>query len=316
MASSPIKNVALLGASGIPGPFILKELLASPLNVTVISRVDSKATFPPGTTVIRADYTSPASLRAALANQDAVVSLLGHTAYTTTQKLAIDAAAAAGVRRFIPSEFGVDTSSDEVVARVPFVRAKREVVEYLRGKEGEGLEWTAVITGTFFDWGLWQGWFGFDLERREVMLWDGGEAVWAATELDVVGKALVGLLGRREAYARARNGYVYVAGQVTSQREVWGVLERVTGERFVVATQVDAEEHAERVRREMAEGKMANALDLLKAVTFDKRRKLGVWEQDWSKVLRLPKLDLEQTVREVVEGKRNFVVSNAYDDLK
>jgi len=64
----------------------------------------------------------------------------------------IDAAVKAGVKRFIPSEYGIDTSLQHVPELVPPAKGKQEVVAYLKTKEQEGLSWTAICVGAFFDW--------------------------------------------------------------------------------------------------------------------------------------------------------------------
>ncbi|KAF4545189.1 NmrA-like family protein [Lasiodiplodia theobromae] len=263
----------------------------------------------PEVNVIRVDFSFD-SLKAAFTGKDAVISLLGHHAFDA-QKTVIEAAIAAGVKRFIPSEFGVDTSNPEVVSQVPFVVGKKQVVDYLRSRE-DAISWTAVLTGIFFDWGLWQGWLGFDLGKKKVKLWDGGETPFATTEIDVIGKTLVALLSRGDAYQQSANTYVHVAGHVTTQLEIWKTLEKVTGEKFEVYTEVDATSHGKRVKQEIADGEWANALDLLKVVTFDKNQKLGIFPKYWNDLLGLPKPDMEQTIREVIEGKRKFIVSESY----
>jgi hypothetical protein len=35
---------------------------------------------------------------------------------------------------------------------VPFFSQKKEVVDYLRTKEQDGMSWTAFVNGPFFDW--------------------------------------------------------------------------------------------------------------------------------------------------------------------
>ena len=61
--------------------------------------------------MIRANYDSAKSLKAAFQGQDAVISLVGGTALGDQNKL-IDAAIAAGVKRFLPSEYGSDTTNN------------------------------------------------------------------------------------------------------------------------------------------------------------------------------------------------------------
>jgi hypothetical protein len=35
---------------------------------------------------------------------------------------------------------------------VDFFKGKKEIVDYLKAKEGDGFEWTSLVTGAFFDW--------------------------------------------------------------------------------------------------------------------------------------------------------------------
>jgi hypothetical protein len=67
------------------------------------------------------------------------------------QMAIIDAAIKSGVKRFIPSEYGLKTYDDAVVAHAPIVAHKRRYVEYLKSNE-TSISWTAIITGPFFDW--------------------------------------------------------------------------------------------------------------------------------------------------------------------
>jgi hypothetical protein len=104
--------------------------------------------------VITTDY-SPTSLALAFAGQDAVLSLLGLSAISQQYAL-VEAAVTAGVKRFLPSEFGIDNASAQVLAIVPPFRVRAELIENLKAKQAAGslIEWTAVVTGLFLDWGL------------------------------------------------------------------------------------------------------------------------------------------------------------------
>jgi uncharacterized protein YbjT (DUF2867 family) len=116
----------------------------------VVVRPSSKATFPSSVTVHRANYDDRAALTAAFQGQDAIISAVG-TFDAAIQRTAIDAAATVpSVRRFIPSEYGGDTSQPGAVSFARFPQAKREIVEYLDSKEG--ITWTAICTGSFFNW--------------------------------------------------------------------------------------------------------------------------------------------------------------------
>jgi uncharacterized protein YbjT (DUF2867 family) len=90
---------------GVP---VVLALLESGFDVMATTRQQSAATFPARVTDNKIDTTSTDTLTKALKGQDAVVSTVG-TAAASTQKTIIDAAIAAHVKRFIPSEFGYNT---------------------------------------------------------------------------------------------------------------------------------------------------------------------------------------------------------------
>ncbi|KAF2014362.1 NmrA-like family protein [Aaosphaeria arxii CBS 175.79] len=228
-----IKNVLIIGASGNLGPSVLDALLATEqFNVSVVSRPESKATFPSTVNVIRSDY-SIESFESAFKGQDAVVSTVGNDGFEHQQKI-VEAAIKAGVKRFIPSEFGIDTTRADVQAHLPIVMAsKRKFVEFLQSKEKEGLSWTAISSGAFLDWGLQYGFLDFDLGSRKATIWDKGETYFTASTLAQVGLAVARVLQKP---AETANRYVYISSVRTSQKEILGVLEKVTGQKWDVAT--------------------------------------------------------------------------------
>lgn len=64
----------------------------------------------------------------------------------------IDAAVAAKVNRFLPSEYGVNNTNPVARSLCPVFDAKGAIIEYLKEKEPAGLTWTAVPTGLWLDW--------------------------------------------------------------------------------------------------------------------------------------------------------------------
>ena len=89
----------------------------------------------------------------AFRGQDAIVSAIS-TSNNAKQKEIIDAAVEAGVKRFIPSEFGGNVRNPAALELLPhhMVIGKAEVINYLRDQESRGLSWSAIATGPFFDW--------------------------------------------------------------------------------------------------------------------------------------------------------------------
>jgi uncharacterized protein YbjT (DUF2867 family) len=130
---------------------LIPALLDAGFNVSALSRPSSTATFPSEVKVLKADYNDLPSLTTALQHQDAVVSAVG-TWSVADQKTVIEAAVAAKVKRFIPSEYGGNSSLSGTKEFAPFAIDKQNIVEQLKSKEGDGLSWTAICTGAFFSW--------------------------------------------------------------------------------------------------------------------------------------------------------------------
>jgi saccharopine dehydrogenase-like NADP-dependent oxidoreductase len=144
-----IKNVMIIGAGGRLGPSILAAFDNDPnFTVCILSRNSSTQKFPAHITVHRMSDDYPeAELLKAFKGQDAIVSTIA-----TTSADRQHAAIKAGVKRFVPSEFGSDTRNDKAMAILPqYFRGKADTVEYLKSKEGTGLTWTAFVTGCFFE---------------------------------------------------------------------------------------------------------------------------------------------------------------------
>lgn len=142
--------------SGNLGPSIIHELLASGFSVTGVTRAastNSTPKFPDTLPVKSVDYASFDELKDAFAGQDAVVSVVG-TLGVAGQRVAIDAAVAAGVKRFIPSEFGINTRKVRGTSIGKILAGKIGVVDYLEEvAKGNGeFTWTGLSTGLFFDW--------------------------------------------------------------------------------------------------------------------------------------------------------------------
>ena len=125
---------------------------SSKFNISILSRKSSKSTFPSHLKVHQIDDAYPEDqLLEAFQHQDAVVCLIVATDIKLYHRV-IDSAVKAGVKRFIPPEFGSDSLCPEVVELVPMFQAKLAVLNYLKSKQGTGLTWTGIATAAFFDW--------------------------------------------------------------------------------------------------------------------------------------------------------------------
>ncbi|KAI5920135.1 hypothetical protein F4810DRAFT_723844 [Camillea tinctor] len=223
---STISKVALAGATGNLGPVILKELVDAGFQVTVLTRKDSTSdkSLPPSVTAVAVDYDSLDSLTSALKGHDAVVSTIGGTALSK-QLLLVQAAVKAGVKRFLPSEFGSNTAVEKV-SSLPVYKDKVEVQNALKAAAASGsLTYTFVYNGPFLDWGLLIG-FLIDIKNKQVTLYDNGERVFSATTLSSIGKAVVGVLRHP---AETANRPVYVQDTATSLKKLLALAKNATG---------------------------------------------------------------------------------------
>ncbi|PYH87322.1 NAD(P)-binding protein [Aspergillus uvarum CBS 121591] len=228
-----IRNVIVIGASGNVGRSSIKALQAEGFEVTGLTRESSDSILPANVRHIKSDFSQP-SLQEAFRGQDAVVSAVSSIIpgdALAQQKSFIDAALAAGVKIFIPSEYGVDTGEIPSPDFIPFLVDKRHAVDYLKQHQ-ERMSWTAVISGGMFDWGLnIPGFGGWDLPARKVTIFDDGDIPFEATSLDQVGRAIAKCLKKPDL---TMNNYIYVNSFTITQNQVLKTVEKITNEKFTV----------------------------------------------------------------------------------
>ncbi len=209
------------------------------------------------------------------------------------QNKLIDAAIAAGVKRFLPSEFGSNTLDKRGHAIVPAFEAKFGTVTYLQSKEKE-ISWTSIVTGPFLDWGLRIGFFGLDGSSKTATIFDDGEAVFSTTNLHQIGVATVNALRNADL---TKNQYVYISGFQTTQKEILATAEKVTGTKWTVKN-ASVKDHIEEGRAKLQAGDFSGILNLLQGATFD-REQLGDFSSAglWNEKLGVPKESFEETVK-------------------
>ncbi|KAF9641289.1 NmrA-like protein [Lasiodiplodia theobromae] len=230
-----LKNIAIVGAGGNVGKAIVPLLLREGIfHVTALTR-GSYQPADPRITVTVVDYDSATSLTAALQNQDAVLSLVpGGQAKWAPQKLLIDAAVAAGVKLFLPSEFVANIMTPQYAVFPPsYVGDKVELRKYLMGLAAEGkICWTALNGGPFFDMWLLGGPAGFDLAARKATIYGTGNNLTCWTPLPLIATALLNMLRAPDAIV---NRPVFVCGvRDLTQNAILEALEAELGEKFSV----------------------------------------------------------------------------------
>lgn len=214
-------NVAIAGSTGILGPSVVEAFQKSGhFNITLLARANNvdavKARFP-DVKVAQIDYYSPESLTKALENQDAVVSALNHELHKPQIAL-IDASIKAGVKRFIPSEYGADASIQEI-RDIPYLRSKGIVQDHITKS---GLSYTFLYTGPFLEWALLKGFF-LNPDNADAHVWNGGDIPIGTTLLSDVGLAIVNTLLNP---SETENRHLYVASRVTTQNETLAAVRK------------------------------------------------------------------------------------------
>jgi hypothetical protein len=215
----------------------------------VLSRSSSTSTFPASVKVLHVDYTSVESLTAALKGQDAVISAVGNEGLLG-QSVLVDAAIAAGVKRFLPSEFGLDTGNSKT-AELPVFGYKVATRKHIEEKvaAGASITYTYVISGPFLDWGL---------EHQILLNWnerpriyDGGNQLFSSTTLHSVGLAVVGILDH---YDETKNKSVFVQDIQISQNRLLELAKKIQPTKNWEPTQVSLAEIEKSSNAALAKG--------------------------------------------------------------
>ncbi|EHK18337.1 uncharacterized protein TRIVIDRAFT_58433 [Trichoderma virens Gv29-8] len=218
---SSIKNVTIAGATGYLGPAVVKAVKEAGFNVTILLRASnsSEVTFD-GVKIARIDYGSLDSLVDALKGQDAVVSAMNHL-YFDEQKALVEASDKAGVKRFLPSEYGLDVSIPAVRA-VPYLRAKGLIQDLLKKSS---MTYTVLYTGPFLEWGLDN--FFVDYRNAVANVWNGGDISVGISTLADVGRAVVNSLLHSE---ETENKALYTSSAMTTQNEILSAIQEADKE--------------------------------------------------------------------------------------
>ncbi|ETN41055.1 uncharacterized protein HMPREF1541_02990 [Cyphellophora europaea CBS 101466] len=215
---SEIKSVAIAGASGAVGTHVLQALLNAGFQVTVLTRSKKAGAYDASVKVVEVDFTSLESLTAALQNIDAAVSTVAGEAIPV-QGVLIDAAAAAGVKRFIPSEYGSCTTHPELQT-YPWYEDAFNIRQKLQEKARAGkLTWTVVACGAFREFLFDRGML-LDFAKHEARLYDDGDNRVSSTSLANLSKAIVGVFNNLE---ETKNKIVRVSEVIVTQNQVLGI---------------------------------------------------------------------------------------------
>ncbi|KAJ5638702.1 oxidoreductase CipA [Penicillium herquei] len=258
----------MLFGTGNLGPTIVEALLDANFEVTILSR-GSSHNVDPRVKLQVVDYASLESLTAALTGQDAVVNVLASKIIPVEIHFQlIEAAHKAGVKRFLPSEYGCDTSHLLSAAKLPiYYNDKVAVVKQLReiADEDSTFTFTPIVTGPFFDWGIEKN-FIVNLVGPSSPIYNGGDTLFSTSTLSGIGRAVVGVLEHPE---ETKNRYVYIASATLTQNQLieWAETSDQVQREFVHTA--DLEEQAYKAMKQTPPDAETFMLNLNRCAIFD-----------------------------------------------
>jgi len=236
---SGYKNFAVVGAGAI-GSFIIRQLLtdkaAGTVNdVVVLTREGSKTTVGSGAKLITVDYSNKESVKKALTGVDVVISTIPATAIEVQPGIA-EAAKEAGVKQFVPSEFGGPTEGETEGHQ----GAKANVQEQLKAI---GIPYTLFYTGGFSDY-LWMPFLGLDVTSGKVTVGGDGSNPIRFTSRPDIARYLSHVLTHLPA-DQLKNRSFNISGDTKSFNEIFKEYEAKTGKKvevtYIPVSELDAQ---------------------------------------------------------------------------
>lgn len=218
---STFTKVAVAGATGNLGPSIVNALVEANYQVFAFSRSGKTEGLPSSVKTVKVDYSSKESLVSAL-KSNGIEALVSNLPKHDMQIGLIDAAIEAGVKKFLPSDFGSDVSGNDYCKELPVFKGGKLVVQDYLKKVSSQISWTVVVNGIFFDWGLKVG-FMVNTKGGVTQLYDDPDAKHSTTNLADVGQAVVGVLKHPE---ETKNRTVYVQSACVSQNEILAIAKK------------------------------------------------------------------------------------------
>jgi uncharacterized protein YbjT (DUF2867 family) len=282
MSVSPVVSVLLVGATGPLGSALAGGFLhpdyRSRVQLYVMTRKATATTEGPkkeqldalvkqGAQIRYGDISESSELELAeqLKGINVIVSAVGAMGKedTITPQLRLLAAAkAAGVRWFIPSEFGFDAEEFETYADaneiIPFLPQKMVVAKAVRSS---GLDYTFIYPGLFMEYAF-SPFVGVDLEKQVITAPGAFNVKVTTTTLADIGRLTADAI----VSGRGRNQIIHFGSSTLSLEELAKELESATGKKLARAV---------REVRDMDRAIAANS---------------GDWQARWSKAfVKLPR---------------------------
>ncbi|KAL0941698.1 isoflavone reductase family protein [Colletotrichum truncatum] len=295
-----IQKVAVAGATGNVGSHVLKALIQDGFQVTVLTR--KQGSFPDGVTVKVIDYNSYDALKEAFQGHEAFVDCT--LVQDDTPARMIDAAAAAGVYRYIPSDFSLDFNNPKPHTLPIWFKKDANDKHLLSKCQSTQMTWSIICNGAFLDYTLRTGFLNIDIYNKKVNYMNDGSNVIAWTTLESVGKAVSGTLSHP---AETENRPVYVHSVYKSQKQMADLCKDALGSDGWEETESNMEERFAAAMKEIQAGNF-NFGVLADMIRYANSRPdfSSPWSQDDNALLGVKTLsdnDLKELIKQLAANK-------------
>ncbi|KAL1610509.1 hypothetical protein SLS60_002178 [Paraconiothyrium brasiliense] len=314
MSNNRINKVAVVGATGHVGSHIVAELLKNGrIEITAISRKDSKTTFPSGVKVARVDYSNEDSIVEAVRGHDFLVISLNTSAAPETHPTICKAAVKAGVHWIMPNAYGMDINNPKLMEENVYGPVAKR---YLEDVKSAGGNYVILSCSFWYEWSLAAGlnFYGIDVKDKKAVFFDEGTQKINTSTLAQCGRAVAALLdlpitkeGDKPALEDWKNKALYVSSFLVSQRDMLDSVHKALGDtdNEWSITYEPSEERTSKALQEMYKGSFAGFAQAMYTRVFYKNGD-GNYEATQglaNERLGLPKEDLDAVTKWAVEKK-------------
>ncbi|KAI1861836.1 hypothetical protein JX265_009339 [Neoarthrinium moseri] len=229
------KNVVLIGATGAIGSVILEALLKeSVFEVTILQRASSQSKLSPALKSIKIDDGYPTeALISTFQEQDVILNCMTSMSVADQFRM-IDAAIAAGVKRYVPSEYGLNNLRSDAQAVNAVFRDKDKVQEYLRLKVSEeAIEWMSISCGMWIKWSMINNFLGMHVSNKKFVFWDDGQGLFSCTTEE---NTAAGVVQALKTPGLTKNTNVFLSDFAISQKQLLSTIERIQGAKYATET--------------------------------------------------------------------------------
>ncbi|RKP09892.1 hypothetical protein THASP1DRAFT_13647 [Thamnocephalis sphaerospora] len=224
-------NVLVAGGTGYLGYKLVNALLDDgAYSVAVLARVGTRGENlenikKRNIRLITVDYGNHAELVQAMQGIDIVASMVDYHAVGEPQFALIRAAKAAGVRRFVPSDFSSNVDTMQRMIHDDPAALERLINEV-------GIEYTRYFVGFSYAY-LFSPFMGIDLENKAFRIIGDGSAAVSIIYSDDIAKYIAASLKD----PRSRNAHLYIESATITINQFIATVEKILDIKLTVATE-------------------------------------------------------------------------------